>query len=198
MHCWNSIFIIDTCIESEITHHDSKNLTKNRLTIRILWSSQNFEQEILTKRLKVIRQISKSNLSIPPVIVFRVPPPITFVHQSVKQLESNANPRVHRIAQPVTSFPGCPEWSREIRCIIRAPGIRKIGLIVGEPVPRFSMTRFRDLISTRTRLCVRGMRAYHRQPCQLFAIHGTKFYAYSARWKRKRGVEGKGRGNCIY
>lgn len=79
-----------------------------------------------------------------PVIVFRVPPPIAFVHQSVKQLESNANPRVHRIAQPVTSFPGCPEWSREIRCIIRAPGIRKIGLIVrrtgstvfDDPIPR--------------------------------------------------------------
>lgn len=126
-------------------------------------------------------------INLPRVIVFSVPPLI--VHQSVKQLESNANPShaSHSSARHVFS-----RMSRMIQgnwCIIRAPGIRKIDLIVREPVPRFSMTRFRDLISTRTRLCVRGMRAYHRQPCQLFAIHGTKFYAYSARWKRKR--EGK-------
>lgn len=145
MHRWNSIFIIDTCMwKWNYTPWLEKSHKESILSIRILWSSQNFEQEILTKRLKVIRQISKSNLSIPPVIVFRVPPLIAFVHQSVKQLESNANPRVHRIAQPVTSFPGCPEWSREIRCIIRAPGIRKIGLIVrrtgstvfDDPIPR--------------------------------------------------------------
>ena len=54
MHCWNSIFIIDTCMwKWNYTPWLEKSHKESILSIRILWSSQNFEQEILTSQITI-------------------------------------------------------------------------------------------------------------------------------------------------